>query len=149
MTATFDTRPEIGLPDLSGIVVDVDPIDVSDHDVDEHVERLRRRLARFTDVSRKAAVGDIVRLSLHASIDGADFDRSRANDVPHEVGSGHLLPGLDAAVLGLGAGESTTIRTQLVESSPAATPTSPSRSLPSQNRSYPMWTTCSRNASLA
>jgi trigger factor len=106
--------PQIRLPDLSAIVVDVPTNDVNDRQVAEHLERWRQDLRALTVVDRPARVGDVVEIDLIATIDGVDAEQGQAGNIPHEVGSGHLLAGLDEAVAGMSAGESTTIKTQLV-----------------------------------
>ncbi|MEV0459196.1 trigger factor [Catellatospora methionotrophica] len=112
--ATVDIAPEYALPDLSAIVVEVDPVTLHDDEVDEHIERARARFAILDEVPRPAEAGDLVRMSLVATVNGADVERGQADDVLHEVGSGHLLPGLDEAVVGMVSGASKTIKTQLV-----------------------------------
>ena len=47
-TAEVDIRPEIEIPDYSGIEVEVDAVEVSDEDVDKAVEQLRERFASTT-----------------------------------------------------------------------------------------------------
>ncbi|MFC7247116.1 trigger factor [Catellatospora aurea] len=112
--ATVDLAPEYALPDLSAIVVEVDPVTLPDDEVDEHIERVRARFAFLNEVSRPAEAGDFVRMSLAATVDGADVERGQADDVLHEVGSGHLLQGLDEAVVGMVSGARKTIKTRLV-----------------------------------
>jgi trigger factor len=104
----------VQIPELSSIVVVVDPVTVTDAEVGEHLDQLRHRFATLTPVPRPAERGDVVRIDLAASIDGTAVERGSAGDVTHEVGAGHPLAGLDEAITGLRAGESTTIRTQLV-----------------------------------
>ncbi|RKN51615.1 trigger factor, partial [Streptomyces klenkii] len=60
-TAEVDIRPEIEIPDYSGIAVTVEAAEVSDEDVDETVGRLRERFASTSVVERPAAEGDEVK----------------------------------------------------------------------------------------
>jgi len=107
-----DVRPEIELPDLSGITLTVDPVTVDDSAIDEELDRLRARFGTLVTVDRPAAKGDFVELDLVATIDGTEIDR--AGGVSYEVGSGELLEGIDEAIDSLTAGEETTFRSTLV-----------------------------------
>ncbi|WP_433387042.1 trigger factor [Micromonospora sp. KLBMP9576] len=113
-TAEVDVRPEITLPDPTTIEVTVDELQIDDSEVDEQVKGLRERFATLKTVERAAADGDYVQIDLNATVDGEDVPGGSASNISHEVGSKQLLPGLDEAVVGLSAGESTTFTTQLV-----------------------------------
>ncbi|MEV6525148.1 trigger factor [Longispora sp. NPDC051575] len=113
-TAVVDVRPELTLPDFSGISVTVDELELTDEQVDEQVNSLRDRFATLKGVERAVADGDYVTLDLNATVDGKDVEGGSASGISHEVGSGQLLPGLDEAVVGLSADESTTFTTALV-----------------------------------
>lgn len=47
-TAEVDVRPEITLPDLSALKVEVDPIEISDEDIDKELQNLRARFGTLT-----------------------------------------------------------------------------------------------------
>jgi len=113
-TAELDVRPEIDLPDLKTLTVTVDDLQLADSEVDEQVEALRQRFATLKTVERAAQVGDYVQIDLAATVDGAEVPGGTASNFSHEVGSKQLLPGLDDAVQGMSAGESTSFTTQLV-----------------------------------
>ena len=112
-TAEVDIRPEITLPDLSALKITVDPIEVSDEDVDTELQSLRARFGTLTGVERPAATGDFVSIDLSANIDGEDVPEASTNGLSHEVGSGQLVEGLDDAIVGLSAGESKTFTTTM------------------------------------
>jgi trigger factor len=112
-TAEVDVRPEITLPDLSALKITVDPIQVSDEDVDAELQSLRARFGTLTGVERPAATGDFVSIDLSANIDGEDVPEAATKGLSHEVGSGQLVDGLDDAIVGLSAGESRTFTTKM------------------------------------
>jgi trigger factor len=112
-TAEVDVRPEIPLPDLSTLKITVDPIKVSDEDVDAELDSLRARFGTLTGVDRPAAVGDFVLIDLSATIDGEDLPEAATQGLSHEVGSGQLVDGLDEAITGLSAGESRVFTTTM------------------------------------
>ncbi|MCM2576008.1 trigger factor [Streptomyces meridianus] len=112
-TAEVDIRPSIEIPDFSGIEVTVDPIEVSDEEVDKAVEQLRERFASTSPVERAAAEGDIVTVDLEASVDGKVLEDGVAQGIDYTVGSGELLEGIDEAVTGLEAGGTATFTSEL------------------------------------
>ena len=112
-TAEVDVRPEITLPDLSALKITVDPVKVSDEDVDAELQSLRARFGTLTGVERPAATGDFVSIDLSANIDGEDVPEAATKGLSHEVGSGQLVDGLDDAIVGLSAGESRTFTTTM------------------------------------
>lgn len=112
-TAEVDVRPEFTLPDLSALKITVDPIQVSDEDVDAELQSLRARFGTLTGVERPAASGDFVSIDLSANIDGQDLPEASTKGLSHEVGSGQLVEGLDDAIVGLSAGESKTFTTTM------------------------------------
>jgi trigger factor len=113
-TAEVDVRPEITLPELDDVEVSVDELVLGDEEVDDQINRLRERFATLKTVERPAAIGDFIQVDLAATVDGVEVPGGSATNVSHEVGSNQLLPGLDEAVQGMSANDSTTFQTQLV-----------------------------------
>lgn len=105
-TAEVDVRPKIELPDLGALKISVDPIEVSDEDVDTELESLRARFGTLTGVDRPVATGDFVSIDLSAAINGEEVPGAAAEGLSHEVGSGRLIAGLDDALVGLSVDES-------------------------------------------
>lgn len=103
-TAEVDVRPEITLPDLSALKITVDPIEITDEDVDKELQSLRARFGTLTGVERPIAEGDFVSIDLSATVDGEDVPEAKTEGLSHEVGSGQLIEGLDEALIGLSAG---------------------------------------------
>lgn len=113
-TAEVDVRPEIVLPELSTIAVEVDPIALGENEIDEQIDNLRQRFATLKGVDRPVANGDYVQIDLNATVDGVEVEGGQASNISHEVGSGQLLAGLDEAIIGLSAEGTTVFQTQLV-----------------------------------
>jgi trigger factor len=105
-TAEVDVRPKLTLPDLGELKVTVDPVEVSDEDVEAELESLRARFASLEEVDRPVALGDFVSLDLSATVDGEDVPNARGEGLAYEVGSGRLIAGLDDALVGLSVDES-------------------------------------------
>lgn len=113
-TAEVDVRPDIDLPDLSTLEISVEPIKVTDDEVDAELEALRARFGTLKSVERPAQTGDFVSIDLSAAVNGEDIPDGRAEGLSHEIGSGQLIEGLDEAIVGLSEGGSTTFSTKLV-----------------------------------
>jgi trigger factor len=112
-TAEVDVRPEIELPDLSALKITVDPIEVTDEEVDTELQNLRARFGTLKGVDRAAQTGDFVSIDLSATVDGEDVPEANTEGLSHEVGSGQLIDGLDDAIVGLKEGESRVFTTTL------------------------------------
>ena len=72
-TAEVDIRPEIDIPDLADLKITVDPIEVSDDEVDAELQSLRARFGTLKGVERAAETGDFVSIDLSATVDGKDL----------------------------------------------------------------------------
>jgi len=112
-TAEVDVRPDIELPELDGLKITVDPIEVTDEEVDTELQNLRARFGTLTGVERAAESGDFVSIDLSATVDGEDVPEAKTEGLSHEVGSGQLIEGLDDAIIGLKEGESRVFTTTL------------------------------------
>jgi len=105
-TVEVDVRPEITLPDLDNIEVTVDDVVVTEEDVDQQVESLRERFGTLKPVDRVVGDGDFVSIDIRAEIDGNEIDSVKG--VNYQVGTGTMIAGIDEALTGLSAGETTT-----------------------------------------
>jgi len=110
-TVETDVRPEIELPELEGIAIEVDEVAASEEDIEERMTALRERFGSLVGVERSVEDGDFVSIDLTASIDGEEIDS--VSGVSYEVGSKNMLEGMDEALIGLAAEESTTFTAPL------------------------------------
>ncbi|WP_262104927.1 trigger factor [Arthrobacter sp. Marseille-P9274] len=106
-----DIRPEIELPEYSGLEVTVEAAEASDADVEKAMDDLRGRFGTLKTVERPAAADDFITMDLSAKVDGEEVDS--AADLSYQVGAGTMLDGLDEAVTGLSTGEDATFMTKL------------------------------------
>ena len=103
--ATVERRPDIELPALDGMEIEVAKAEVTDEDINNRLEALRQRFGTLVSVDRPAAKGDYASIDLNAEIDGETVDSQEG--VSYELGSATMLDGLDEALEGLSAGEET------------------------------------------
>lgn len=113
-TAEVDVRPDIEVPDYDGVPVTVDDAEVTPDDVEEQLTSLRERFASLKGADRPAQDGDHVSIDLSATVDGEQLEDAQASGMSYEVGQGSLVDGLDEALRGMSAGESTNFTTELV-----------------------------------
>ncbi|MGD9621467.1 MAG: trigger factor [Mycolicibacterium sp.] len=113
-TAEVDIRPEIDLPDLTALKITVDPVNVTDEDIDIELDALRKRFGTLTGVQRAAEQGDFVSIDLAATVDGKEVPEAATEGLSHEIGSGQLIAGLDEAIIGLEVDGSRAFTTTLV-----------------------------------
>lgn len=106
-----DVRPEVELPDYSGIKVDVEAAQASDDDVTKSLDELRGRFGTLKPVDRPAQADDFLTIDLTAKVGEEEVDS--AAGLSYQVGSGTMLDGLDEAVTGLSADEETIFATKL------------------------------------
>jgi trigger factor len=112
-TAEVDVRPSFELPDLEQLSVTVDNAEVDPDQVEEYLRSLRERFASLKTVDRPVETGDFVSIDLAATIDGKAVDDAQASGVSYEVGTESMLDGLDEALAGMSAGESSTFTAEL------------------------------------
>jgi trigger factor len=113
-TAEVDVRPVFDLPDASAFAVTVDDVAVTDEEVVEQLDALRARFGTLTGVERPAGKDDFVVVDLSATVDGKDIEEAATTGLSYQIGSGGLIDGIDEALTGLSADESTTFTTTMV-----------------------------------
>jgi trigger factor len=112
-TVEVDIRPKFELPDLASLAVTVEDTLVNPDEVAEYLGSLQERFASLKGVQRPVETDDYVSIDLSASVDGEPVEDAQASGLSYQVGSQSLLDGLDDALVGMSAGESTTFRTEL------------------------------------
>ena len=100
--AVVEVKPAIALGEYKGVDVQHAPPAVSDDDVARTIEQMREQQAEFRSVERPAAEGDLVIVDYTLAPEG--HDPTTANGYHFVVGSGSVMPEIDAAVVGMGAG---------------------------------------------
>jgi trigger factor len=117
-TATVEVRPELDLPDHTGIAVSFPSWDVDDAQIDEQLEQMRERFAEVEVVERAAGTGDLVTIDLSVAVDGTELESARVEDALYEIGSGGVTPKLDEEAVGKAAGDEFTYEDRLPDEYP-------------------------------
>lgn len=98
--AVVDIRPEVVVPDPAAITIDAPPAEVTDHDLNEQLDRLRDRFAELETVGREARRGDFVLIDLKGYRHDELVEGASAPDYLYELGSGGGPPKLDDELQG-------------------------------------------------
>jgi trigger factor len=101
--AVVEVKPVIALGDYRGMEVEHTTPSVTDADVADTLERMRDQHAEFRSIDRAAATGDLVVVDYTLAPD--DHEPTTANGYHFVVGSGTVLPEIDAAAVGLKSGD--------------------------------------------
>ena len=107
-TATFEVYPEVVLGDVSKFEVTRPVAEVLDPDVERTLETLRKQRAKYNNVDRAAATGDLVNIDFEGLIAGQPFEGNKAQNFTVILGEGRMLPAFEAALVGMNAGEQKT-----------------------------------------
>ncbi|WP_372880198.1 trigger factor [Psychromonas sp.] len=108
-TATFEVYPEVTLNALEELSVEKESADVTEADLDKMIDTLRKQHADWNAVEREAADADQVTLDFEGSIDGEVFEGGKAEGFQIVLGSGRMIPGFEAGIVGHAAGSEFTI----------------------------------------
>jgi trigger factor len=103
--ATFEVFPEIALKEIDGAQITQFEADISEQDIDEMIETLRKSQAGWGEVERAAQNGDRVNLDFVGKRDGEAFDGGSATGYTLQLGSGNMIPGFEDGIVGMSAGE--------------------------------------------
>jgi trigger factor len=107
-----EVLPEISASDFSALALTRDVAKVSDKEIDEAVETLRRSRSTTEPVTeaRGAEKGDVVIADFVGRIDGTAFDGGTAQGASIDIGSGTFIPGFEEQIIGIKAGETKDIK---------------------------------------
>ncbi|HEY4013843.1 MAG TPA: trigger factor [Polyangiaceae bacterium] len=100
--ARFEVSPDIGEVAYEGLELVKPPAAPTDAMVDEQIEMLRKTHSAVEpiDPPRAAATGDVVTIDFTLTSEGVDLKDAGGEGVQLELGSGQVLPDLEAALLG-------------------------------------------------
>jgi trigger factor len=101
--AVVQVRPVVSIPGYDGLQVTLPGLEVKDEEVQHQIDRLRENDAELEVVDRPAIDGDLVTIDLHGN-DASDAEVVGVDDYLYEVGSGTVVPELDAELHGAKAG---------------------------------------------
>jgi trigger factor len=104
-SATFEIYPEIRVGDISGAAIERPLLEVTEKEVDDTLEIMRKQRARHDPVERAAREGDRATIDFRGTIAGAEFQGSSGSGQVIVLGEGRLLPDFEAALVGMKPGD--------------------------------------------
>ncbi|RUR29602.1 trigger factor [Vreelandella nanhaiensis] len=113
--AIMEIYPQIELASIEGTEVERPVVNVSDADVDEMIETLRKQNADWQETDAPAADGDQVTIDFQGFIGDESFEGGSAEGHALVIGSNSFIPGFEAQLIGAKAGEEKTIEVTFPE----------------------------------
>lgn len=114
-TAEFEVYPEVALGSIEGQTVERPAVEVTDADIDQTIETMRRQRQTWSAVERAAQLGDRLRVDFVGTIDGQPFEGGEAHDFGLVLGNKSLIPGFEEGLVGVKAGEQKSISVDFPE----------------------------------
>ena len=114
-TATLEIYPEVELASIEGTEVERPVAQVTDADVDEMIETLRKQNAAWEEVERAAEDGDQVNIDFQGYLGDEPFEGGSAEGHDLVIGSGSFIPGFEEQLIGAKAGEDKEIKVTFPE----------------------------------
>jgi trigger factor len=107
-SAVFEVYPQITLAEISGQRIEKPTFTVTDAEVEQTIETLRKQRVNYAETDRAAQKDDRVVIDFIGRKDGVEFAGGKADDYAMVVGAGTMLPDFEAAVEGVKAGDKKT-----------------------------------------
>jgi trigger factor len=105
--ATVVEKPEIKLGQYKDLKVSAAAEEVTDEQVDAHIETLRSRQAKMVVAEgAEIANGDFAIIDFDGFVDDVPFKGGQGKAYPLEIGSGSFIPGFEEQLIGAKAGDS-------------------------------------------
>lgn len=96
----FEVLPEVEVKGLDNLTITLPKSKVSDVDVDEMVNTLRRQQANFVISDKKAETDDRITLDFVGKLDGEAFEGGSGENVSFVIGGKQMLPDFEEGVKG-------------------------------------------------
>ncbi len=112
LSVSLEVLPEITAPALDDLKLDKLVVPVADAEVDEAVARIAGQSKTFVDAKKgkKAETGDQLIVDFVGKLKGEPFEGGSAQDAAIELGAGRFIPGFEEQLIGVKAGDETTIK---------------------------------------
>ena len=104
-TAVFEVFPQFELTPVDQLQLVRRTCDIGDADVDTMIEKLREQNKEWLAVERSAADGDQLSIDFVGTIEGVPFEGGAGENFTVQLGTGTMLEGFEAGLLGKAAGD--------------------------------------------
>ncbi|MBU1213684.1 MAG: trigger factor [Gammaproteobacteria bacterium] len=104
-SATFEVYPQVTIGDISGESITRVAFTMSDADVEDTIDTMRKQRAVYHAVERGAQKDDQLLIDFTGELEGNAFEGGSAKDFKVLIGSGRMLADFENALVGCKAGE--------------------------------------------
>lgn len=108
-TATFEVYPQIALGDFSSLTIEKPQVEITDADLEQMLETIRKQHMTWSEVERAAQQGDKLKVDFAGTVDGEAFQGGSGSDMEVEIGKGRLIAGFEDGLVGLKVGDEKTL----------------------------------------
>lgn len=108
-TATFEVYPEVEIASFEGVTLEKEAAEISDADVDDMIDTIRKQNKTWEVVERGSEDGDQVTVDFAGSIEGEAFEGGSGTDMTVEIGASRMIAGFEDGLKGLKKGEETSL----------------------------------------
>ena len=116
-TVAVEIVPPIALADFKSLKLEKLVSAVADSEIEEALARIADQNKPYAPKAEgsKAEKDDRVIISFAGTIDGVPFDGGKGDDTPVLIGSNTFIPGFEEQLVGIGAGETRTLKVKFPE----------------------------------
>ena len=105
-TFSVSLYPEVTLGQYKGLEAAKEVTQVSEEELQDEMDNIRRRNARMISVDdREAQMGDTANIDFDGYLNGERFDGGKAEGYSLELGSNSFVPGFEEQIVGMKVGE--------------------------------------------
>ncbi|MGO1058923.1 trigger factor [Planococcus sp. FY231025] len=105
-TAKVTVKPEVQLGEYKGLEVSKQDTNVTDEEIESQLKENQERFAELAVKEDEAIVeGDTAVINFEGFVDGEAFEGGKGEDYSLEIGSNSFIPGFEAQLVGVKAGE--------------------------------------------
>ncbi|MBK1646243.1 trigger factor [Thiocapsa imhoffii] len=115
-TAVFEILPEFEIVSLADRVLKSPISEITEADVETMIETLRRQRANWVVTEQPAELGDRLTINFTGTLEGEPFEGGSGQEVILELGSGRMIPGFEAGLVGAETGSQRTLELVFPES---------------------------------
>lgn len=106
LKAVCVTKPEIEITDYKGIKAPKEVKEITDADIDNQIDVIRKKNARIVSVDDRAAqLNDEVIIDFEGFFGDEAFEGGKGEDHPLKLGSGQFIPGFENQIVGHNIGD--------------------------------------------
>lgn len=118
-TLSYEVIPAIELKPVNGIKVSREVVEIGEDEVTEQIMRIAESARTYEVKKGKAADGDRVKMAYLGKVDGEAFEGGKDDDAELVIGSNRFIPGFEAQLVGVKAGDEKVINVTFPADYPA------------------------------